>query len=478
MNKFLRTLSNFFSEKKIPNLSKASDGITEELTIEYNSRRKQFNNSSACYAPYRSIYFGHHGRLAVCCYNRQFILGTYPEESIKEIWFGENTKKLRDALANYDFSYGCKGCLAHLVAENFDAVKSKQYDLHRQNPNGYPSVMEFELENLCNLECTMCNGDFSSLIRANREKREPLVSPYDNTFIEQLKEFIPYLEDVKFYGGEPFLIETYYKIWELIMEINPNVRIQVQTNATILNNRVKSILNKTNFHINISLDSLQKETYESIRVNAKFERVMENVKWYINYCREKNTFIGISACAMRNNWKEIPDMISFCNERDIQVYFHTVFYPLNLAIRTLKPSELKEILDYLRPILPSLPEESNVHNKNKRHFKDIINQIENWITINESLVSINSFHDFKGLIKNKLKEEYFLEKFDLARTKLLLEKLTLLDSEMPGEFKSGDIYSRVDLSNDMAIEEFLISIETQDMSELKEKAKNFYSIKD
>ena len=54
-------------------------------------------------------------------------------------------------------------------------------------------------------------------------------NPYDAAFVKQLEEFIPHLEEVKFYGGEPFLIEIYYEIWEKIMELNPKVRISVQT---------------------------------------------------------------------------------------------------------------------------------------------------------------------------------------------------------------------------------------------------------
>ena len=111
----------------------------------------------------------------------------------------------------------------------------------------------FELSNICNLECVMCNGDYSSLIRKNREKRDELAIPYDEKFLLQLEEYIPFLEEVKFYGGEPFLIELYYGIWEKIIRLNPAVRISVQTNATVLNRRVNEVLSKTNFHINVSL---------------------------------------------------------------------------------------------------------------------------------------------------------------------------------------------------------------------------------
>jgi MoaA/NifB/PqqE/SkfB family radical SAM enzyme len=75
-----------------------------------------------------------------------------------------------------------------------------------------PKVMEFELSNECNLECVMCNGSFSSSIRKNREKLPPIISPYNDDFVNELDAFIPHLTDAKFLGGEPFMIEIYLKI--------------------------------------------------------------------------------------------------------------------------------------------------------------------------------------------------------------------------------------------------------------------------
>ena len=113
-----------------------------------------------------------------------------------------------------------------------------------------------------NLECIMCYGNFSSSIRKNREKLPSTPTVYDEKFLESLDPIIPDLKYVKFLGGEPFLINIYYEVWERIIECNPNCLIDVQTNGTILNDRVKDILERGNFRIGVSLDSLKKETYE------------------------------------------------------------------------------------------------------------------------------------------------------------------------------------------------------------------------
>ncbi|MDP6909849.1 MAG: SPASM domain-containing protein, partial [Flavobacteriales bacterium] len=218
-------------------LSNASPEFTQEGLKDYNQSRPLGPQKKVCWAPFKSLYFGHYGKAIACCYNRTYILGNYPEQSIDEIWRGQQAENLRKYISNNNLDHGCQGCKSQILARNFDATKAKQYDQVKLNRNGYPSVMEFELSNVCNLECEMCSGDFSSLIRQNREGKPPLEEPYDEAFVEQLEEFIPHLEEVKFYGGEPFLIDIYYQIWEKIIEINPTVRISVQTNGTILNNR-------------------------------------------------------------------------------------------------------------------------------------------------------------------------------------------------------------------------------------------------
>jgi len=384
------------------------NSLSTSLLKEYNQHRPIGPQKYSCYAPFKSVYFGHHGRAIACCYNRTHILGEYPKQSIQEIWFGQEANKLREYIKNDDFSLGCLGCKQQLIAKNFDAVKAKQYDERTMNANKYPSVMEFELSNVCNLECEMCSGDFSSLIRAKREKLPPLAMPYDSTFVKQLEEFIPYLDEVKFYGGEPFLIDIYYDIWEKIMEINPKVRISVQTNATVLNNRVKRILENTNFHINVSFDSLQKETYESIRINAEFERTLENLKWFREYSRSRNTFFGISVCAMRQNWRELPEFIKFCNDMDTPVYFHTVLFPAHSSIRDMSIREISEIHQYLEKF--SFPADTPVQVKNKIHFEGIKNQIGEWYEQSLKMdeikdKKINSFDDLGKLLVEHIKND-------------------------------------------------------------------------
>ena len=72
--------------------------------------------------------------------------------------------------------------------------------------------------------------------------------------------------------------------------INPSVKISVTSNSTVLNDRIKKILEKLRFNFTISIDSVNKETYEKIRKNASFEETFYNFDYYLEYTKRKKTF--------------------------------------------------------------------------------------------------------------------------------------------------------------------------------------------
>jgi MoaA/NifB/PqqE/SkfB family radical SAM enzyme len=453
----------------------SSPEITAEIKKNYNGNRLPEARPYACYAPLKNMYFGHYGKVGACCYNRDHVLGVYPEQTIKQMWFGQEANKLRANLKAYNFSSGCQDCMQQLIAGNFDGTKAKQYDTHRMNENKFPSVMEFELENTCNLECIMCSGDYSSLIRAKREKRAELPTPYDDGFIKQLEAFIPYLQEVKFYGGEPFLIPVYYKIWDKIIELNPEVRISVQTNGTTLNNRVKEIFQKTNFHISVSLDSLNKERYEFIRRNSHFETVMDNLKYFHTYCLERNTFFGISTCLMQQNWFEAPDFIRFCNELNVQIYFHTVLYPDFASLRQLSRGKLKEIYDTLLAEYETFPEDSPIKKKNKKHYHDFLLQLLEWSykhNANPETEDIDSLDELLAFLTRKTFERTDIDeeqkKVSVGKIAKNLEGLAKI---LPPETSIRELVKTIDPRDPSQMQTFLSAAENGQIEQALEYLK-------
>lgn len=373
--------------------------VSDALMEEYNKTRDAKDLSLVCHAPFVSINFEQSGKATACCYNRKHVLGTYPADSIREMWWGDKAVSIRQMIKDRNLGGGCEVCSKQLESKNFFGTHARHFDPYASEPAPehpesvlhkvkkffkpsanrlahYPKALEFELSNACNLECVMCTGYFSSSIRKNREKRPAVPQVYDAAFVEQLEEFIPHLTDAKFLGGEPFQIDIYYSIWESIQRINPHVMIHITTNATVLSGRAKELLENLRCGIVISIDSIVKETYERIRVNARYDKVLENIEYFRKYTKAKRTWMSFAVCPMTINWREIPDMVKYCNKEDIYLFFNTVFKPEEYTLRFLPARILGNIIAYYKSInfLPV----RDVHRHNVNCFLDLIKQLERW----------------------------------------------------------------------------------------------------
>lgn len=328
-----------------------------------------------CHAPSNSMYIGIGGMITACCVNRTYLLGRYPMQSLEQAWFGQARKDLETSIAAGDLGKGCQVCYHAIRSGNYAGLSARVYDGLSSTTN-YPRKIDFELSNKCNLECIMCRGERSSAIRRNRERLPPIEMPYDAAFLQQLDPFIPHLEDAHFLGGEPFMIPLYQDIWERMVALNPRVEISVQTNATLLTDRVKRILESMRFAIAVSIDAIDPKLFARIRINGNLEDVVANIDYLHAYCTRKGTSMSLSYTPMTRNWHELPDVVRWCNARGLMLFFNTLTYPRSLALKELPSHALAEIVRFLEAA--SLPEVSPVEAANRHAYLHLLDLIQYW----------------------------------------------------------------------------------------------------
>jgi MoaA/NifB/PqqE/SkfB family radical SAM enzyme len=347
-----------------------------------------------CHAPFRSINFEQNGNATACCYNRTHVLGSYPKQSIHDIWFGEKAEQLRNYIRENSLEGGCSACAELIEAGNYSGTKAKYYDeladgassgvfnavkrLFSSEPDSLlPYVFEFELSNQCNLECGMCHGYFSSSIRRNREKLPAIPEVYDDAFVDQLEQFMSTTRDMKFLGGEPFMIDIYYKIWERIIQVNPDIRVHITTNGTFFNTRIRDLLQQLNVGIILSLDSLQEETYSKIRVNAKLPKVLANLEELLAITKAKNSFFSLAVCPVRINAFEMTELLEFANRKGMYIHFNVVWTPSEWSIQNMSAGELASLYQHYSEYIP---EESNALSRlNAKKWKEYVQLIHQWM---------------------------------------------------------------------------------------------------
>lgn len=395
--------------------------MTDEITIDknasnvYQQTRPIGIGKAHCLAPSTSLYFSRDGCINTCCYNRKYALGHYPDQLPSEVWNSPKLMKLRQQFNAGQLVGGCEGCAEQIEAGNLENTLAKNFDRYAEfsiaqlparllkagirggsdfwnqlkvegrrvkySPNTslrvspFPKLLEFELSNICNLECAMCFGEFSSSIRRNREQLPPFPELYDARFVKDINIFLPHIWEAKFYGGEPFLIPIYYELWDNIRALNPKARIHITSNGTILNQKVKSVLKDLNVQLILSIDSFEPETYEAIRKNADYSRVMDHLKYFDQVQKEKNRTITISICPTVLNAHEIPAMVERCNKEGWHLYFNTVWWPEELSLRKLPRKWLDELIAQYQEAAQRATNPTSI---NQVRLTGLINQLISW----------------------------------------------------------------------------------------------------
>lgn len=393
--------------------------IPSDILNVFNRERPRNSTKNLCNAPFRNMYFDPEGNVYVCCYNQKHPLGKYPDSNLRDIWKSASAEKLRTYIRNKDLTYGCDECRSALLEKQFSSAHIPFYDSYF-GISGNPTMLELQISNNCNLECSMCSEDLSSSISAKRGGyNNKFNNPYDAEFIKQLEDFIPGLQSVLFTGGEPFIISTYFDLWERFIQKNPNCKLTIQTNGTILNERIKSLLERGNFHIGISLDSLNADTYKTIRVNASLQETLKNIDYFSEYCHKNKRYIGISFCPMQQNWGEIPDIINFCNKKDIELHFNTVWFPGKNAIWVLDSFQIDSIIKEISS--SNFETATLVQKKNIVKFQNLIRTFTRWSkcaskysTLEPSYINPESIRNMEDGILERISRSF--ESNDIQKT--------------------------------------------------------------
>lgn len=315
---------------------------------EYDEGRRLHDKAaySTCYAPSTSMYFDQFGDVRACCQNTQGLLGNVREQTIREIWDSQSAGRLRDELAVGDFSDGCGFCGWQVDQGDHRIVFARSFDRHpvaELHPR-WPLQMEFSMTNSCNLQCAMCNGDWSSSIRANRERRPPLPTVYGERFFDELADFLPHLTQANFLGGEPFLGSEPLRVMGMLAELDDPPAVAVTTNGTQWSPRIERICERLPISFVLSLDGVTKETYESIRIGADFDAVMKNLDRFREQAERHGTTVTLAHCFMRSNWREFSRFLRFAERRGLGVGMNEVLFPAELSLFQMPAAELRQVV--------------------------------------------------------------------------------------------------------------------------------------
>lgn len=213
-----------------------------------------------------------------------------------------------------------------------DLNKGQEYLVKRISPKEtyedllrFPRYIEIETVNVCNARCPMCTID--DWERGAPSMKDDVFKKIADEVIENAHE----LNRVSLYrDGEP-LIDKKLAQRCAVLKGGGVKNVSISTNVSLLTeDKSRDLLEAGLDTIIMSIDSLQKDVFEDIRVRLVFEEVLENALKFIEL-RNKirpQTRIWMRMIRQEGNKNEWPEYQKYwaskLSEQD-RIYFHNIF---------------------------------------------------------------------------------------------------------------------------------------------------------
>lgn len=212
--------------------------------------------------------------------------------------------------------------------------------------------------NLCNMECIICNSYYSSKWASRLGHDEKFVSTNIDVDLGNVRR-------IYFAGGEPFLNKQH---WEILKNIKDPSQCDLiySSNLTIIKGIEDHWPKFNHILVNASLDGVG-EFGEQIRPGLNWQRWQNNLDQVLKY---ENVTVEIACTVNLANIWHLHEVKKFADEKNISVRFYKMDHPNYLCISSL-PEELKKQIKYI----PN-DEIQELLNQNQEHlFKHAIANI-------------------------------------------------------------------------------------------------------
>ncbi len=215
---------------------------------------------------------------------------------------------------------------------NLDPERAKEYLNRRISPEesyqdllSFPRFLEIETVNACNARCPMCTID-------DWQRHTPTMK--DDLFKRIADEVIDHRDEVKrvslYRDGEPLLDKKLPDRVAMLKDGGVNAT-SISTNVSLLTPaRSRALLEAGLDMIIMSIDSLEKDIFERIRVRLNFEEVLQNALDFIEL-RNKirpQTRIYMRMIRQEGNEDEWPSYEAYWRPKlsdNDRLYYHNIF---------------------------------------------------------------------------------------------------------------------------------------------------------
>ena len=283
-----------------------------------------------CMMPWVHMHMWPAGYTYPCCMSDPDLpIGNTQDQSLQEIWNGEQLRNIRLNMLQDKPSKECRRCYeleesgmstlrtGSLVnyPKHWDKVNSTQEDGSAGDVN--LAYMDIRFSNLCNLKCRSCGPQFSSSWFEDHKQmygkldHPKILKVRDDmkNFMDELDPLLASVERVYWAGGEPLITDEHYKILDKWIEMGKrDVAMDYTTNFTQMRFKKKTAFEYWNafdsVRVAASLDANHARG-EYLRKNMDWDIVVQNRKDMIEQCPQ--VYFELTPTVSVYNVLNLPD---------------------------------------------------------------------------------------------------------------------------------------------------------------------------
>lgn len=289
------------SDKLVEHLYRAAEliDISEFFIMIHssiNDARPLQNNftvpDTLCPMPWMHLEIGQTGKVRPCCIYSDRV-HNIQDHTLQEIFNSDVIASTRQHLLDGERIHQCSGCW-DMEKQGVTSHRQRHLQmLGRDFLGKYVSTpeiksLDIKASNACNFKCRICNAGNSSLHAAEQAKFENIIvkhsdSHVDSLFKQQLPELVSQLENLDFYGGEPFFLKQILNFVEdaAIDGHAEHLRLHFNTNGSIYPEKLEKYWQQfKHVDIHFSVDDID-QRFELQR-GGSWEQVESNIKRFVS----------------------------------------------------------------------------------------------------------------------------------------------------------------------------------------------------
>jgi len=237
-----------------------------------------------------------------------------------------------DKLRNTDVTtlHDCSKCML----EEANGKKSLRQSFNEQYSTDEIKLkyLEIGFDNICNLTCDGCWGEWSS---AWAKKENKLYY----TELSEIEQVPTDLEKIVFLGGEPLQTNKHVKFLKRLDNL-PNIDLIYYTNGMFLIKDIELLQRAKSVNMILSIDAVGKLN-EQVRTGSNWDQILK----FIDQVKQLNFKLSIHSVLHINSWPGIAELEKFVNSLNVDWEVNPLTFPEKLDMR--KSSNKQEIIDLI-----------------------------------------------------------------------------------------------------------------------------------